>query len=81
MTMFCASYAFGYVLFTCELFQRVTDRFDEINDIVGQLDWYRFSHGIQKILPTLLINIQQPVFVVCFGKISCSRETFKKVSF
>lgn len=81
MTIFYASFAFGYVFITCELFQRLTDGFDEINDAVDQLKWYQFSNEIRKMLPTLLINVQQPVFIKCFGSISCSRETFKKVSF
>lgn len=81
VTIFYAIYAFGVVFTVCELFQRLTDGFDEINDVIDQLKWYQFPDEIQKMLPTLLIIVQKPVVIKCFGSISCCRETFKEVSF
>lgn len=81
MSMNYATYAFGEVFIICELCQRLTNKFDEINNAIDQVKWYRLPNKIQRILLTLLINVQQPVFIECFGSISCCRETFEKVSF
>lgn len=62
-----------------ELGQRITNAFDDIDETIGQFDWYLFPIGVQKMLPTILIHAQKPVTLDCFGKISCLRESFKKV--
>lgn len=73
-------YAIGIVFAFCELCQRVTDAFAEIADELKMLDWYRFPQEIQRMLPIILLGIEQPVFIECFGSISGLRETFKKVN-
>lgn len=74
-----AFYAFGMMFTVCELCQRVTDSFDEINNRIMAFDWYKYPLKIQKLLPILLIGTQKPVVFECFGSISTLRETFKKV--
>lgn len=73
-------YAFGSLLIACELCERAGYLFDEIDDMIGQLDWYNFPYEIRKILPFMLIMAQKPFRIECFGSIACNRETFKKVS-
>ena len=75
-----ASYAFGVVLIICELGQRLTNAFEEICDTIENFDWYLFPLEIQQILPILLVGTQEPVVLECFGSISGTRDTFKKVS-
>lgn len=71
---------FGLVFSTCEIGQRFTKAFDEIDREIEQLDWYLFPIEIQRILPTIIINAQEPIVIECFGIISCNRDQFKKVS-
>lgn len=72
---------FGGVLIVCELAQRACDHCNDIDKILIQSNWYLLPHEIQRILPIILIVVQTPVRLECFGSIPCSRETFKKASF
>lgn len=80
VAMFYASYAFGIILIICELGQRLTDAFGRIADEIENLAWYEFPREIQRMLLIILIRSQRPVELQCFGSISGTRETFKKVS-
>lgn len=75
-----SSYAFGAVFIICELCQRVSNQCDDVGDIIGQAKWYLFPAKIQRILPLIIANVQEEVFVECFGSIACNRETFKRVN-
>lgn len=63
----------------CELGERMSSVMFEINESIDQLDWFLFPHGIQKMLPIILLAVQQPVEIKCFGSIACSRDSFKNV--
>lgn len=78
---FEACYSFGLIFIVCELCQRATNEFGDVNDVIGQFAWYRFPTIIKKRLPTIIQFAQQDIVFECFGSISCSREAFKKVSF
>lgn len=69
------------VFFACEIGQRFSNAFDNIDDTIGQFDWYLYPVKIKRMLPTLMINTQQPFEIMCFGSKACTRETCKKVSF
>lgn len=71
--------SFAMVFVSCELSQHLTDEFDGIDEIFDQSDWYLFPFKIQQLLPTIMLNTQQPVYIKCFGGIPCNRQTFKKV--
>lgn len=73
-------YAFGMVGVICELCQRITNKFNEFDDILSQFDWYMYPHQIQKMLLMLIMSTQQEIVFECFGKLSCDRESFKRVS-
>lgn len=70
----------GLAFIPCELGERVTGAFLEICDGISVLDWYAFPIEIQKTLPIIMINAQEPVALECFGSISCGRDIFKAVS-
>lgn len=72
--------SFGLVFTSCELCERVSDAFEEICDVIDQLDWYKYPSDIKQILPMIILNAQAPINIECFGSISCSRLVFKKVS-
>lgn len=65
----------------CELCERTTQLFNETDDIMCQLNWYYFPYGVQKLLPAILAMSQKPCKIECYGSITCSRDTFKKVGF
>lgn len=65
------------LLFTsCELAGRMSNEFDDINDIVDQFDWHLFPLETQRILPIIMANAQQPFGFKCFGSYLCNRDTF-----
>lgn len=74
------SISFGLNFTICEIGERVSGAFVEICDVFDELNWYMLPIEIQRILPTILINAQQPVTLICFGSITCARDTFKRAS-
>lgn len=79
--MFYVCYAFGMTFLTCELGQRMSNAFEEIHDVIGHFHWYLFPDEIKRMLPMILMNLQEPVELKCFGSFSCCRDSFKKVKF
>lgn len=80
VTIFYASYAVGLIFVACELGQRMSDAFEEICDLIGKFSWYSFPDKLKNNLTTIIIVAQQPVEIECFGSITCSRFSFKNVS-
>lgn len=72
--------ALGLLLFTCEMGHRFRDAFSDMNDALGQLNFYLFPIDIQRILPTVIMYAQEPLNVGFFGSLSATREQFKQVS-
>lgn len=79
ITIFEINYAFGALLMTCELCQRINLTFDECSEMIEQLQWYLFPPEIQRIFPTILNFAQQSIEINCFGSMTSDRETFKYV--
>lgn len=71
---------FIVVYIACELCQRLSNSFDEINDLINQFRWYRFPIETKRILPMALVFVQKPVSLECFGSFSYCREALKKVN-
>lgn len=72
-------YAFGIVFMICESGQQISNFFGEIDDVIAQTNWYLFSDEMKLLLPTIIINSQQPVVLQCIGTMTCNREAFKQV--
>lgn len=72
---------FGLILvfICCELGQRTTDMFDEMNSTIDQLDWYLFPIELERMLRMIIANAQRPVSLQCWGGIACTRDCFKNV--
>lgn len=68
------------LFFTCEIGQQITDKFEEISYEFNQLDWYLFPIKVQQMLPTIMINAQEPFIIGCYGIFFNSREQFKLVN-
>lgn len=45
----------------CEIGEKVTQKFDEINYEIGQFDWYSFPFELLKFMPTIMLVNQQPM--------------------
>lgn len=73
-------YSFGLLFVYCEIGERINSFFGEINDDFYELEWENFPLSIQRMMPTVLINTQQPVQLEAFGNFPCTRLTFKDVS-
>lgn len=63
----------------CEFGERLSERFNIINDEILDWDVYIYPKNIQKILPIILYGTQKSVALSGFGNIQCTRDTFKKV--
>lgn len=78
-SIFGAFWGACLVFAVCEISERYSNAFSEINDVVGQLEWYLLPIEAQRLLPLLIMYCQKPFVIKFFGNIACSREQFKKV--
>lgn len=51
------------VFIVCEVGQRLTEKFNELNDIFAGLEWYSFPFELQRIYPTVLTNCRHKMFL------------------
>lgn len=72
--------AFGLAFFSCEMGQKFSDVYVDVNDIIDEFNWYAFPTEVKRMLPLIIHAAQQPVAIECFGSTMCVRETFQKVS-
>lgn len=68
------------VFFSCEIGQRFSNAYEDVNDVIGCMNWNYLPLEIQRMLLIIMLDTQQPFEVNCFGSTACNRETFKKVS-
>lgn len=80
VSLLCGFWAIVMVFFACEMGQQYSYAYDEIDGAINQLNWYLFPMKLQRMLPTIMMNMQQPFEIMCFGSTTCNRETFKRVS-
>lgn len=69
------------VFIACEIGQQMNNAFNKIDFAIDQFDYYLFPLEVKRALPMVIVVAQQPVALACFGDITCTRETFKSVSF
>lgn len=65
----------------CDLGERVSDQFSQVDNAIYFCDWYKFPKEMQRMLPIIMISSQEPVTLTGFANLSCTREAFKKVDF
>lgn len=68
------------IAWLCYFGNRVTTQFEEINDAVYTCSWNRFPLEAQKLLPTMLIVCQKPVYIHGHMNLRCTHEFFRKVT-
>lgn len=69
-----------FLFFTFEFGQQLRNAFGEIDHVFDQFNWYLFPIEVKRILPTVILYVQQPVQLKFFGSYSCNREHSKRVS-
>lgn len=67
------------VFVSCELGQWLTDTVDGIHATIEQFNWYLLPVRVRRMLLLIIVVVQQPVEVECFGSIKCTRDVFKSV--
>lgn len=78
--MFFGIWIINLIFAVCELGQRISNAYGEIEDRIWQLDWYLLPIEIKRMLPTIILYAQRPSVIDFFGSMFCCREQFKKVS-
>lgn len=73
-------FGFALIYVVCELSQRISNAFSDICDAIDTYDWYLYPLELQRMLPLIILPIQKPVVIRCFGCVQCSRRAFKNVS-
>lgn len=73
-------WSFVSIFLTCDFGERVSNRFDVIDDVLCQFEWYDLPLEVQKMLPIIMMSTQQTVVFKGFGNILLLREVFRKVS-
>lgn len=63
----------------CEFGERLSNGVVEISESIAQFNWYLFPFEVRKILPIILLGVQQPVEIRFFGSVACTRDSFEKV--
>lgn len=71
---------FALVILPCEIGQRLTDTFDEINFQFEQLRWYLLAIEIRRMVTTTMIFAQKSIIFECYGVLFCNRDQLKTVN-
>lgn len=74
-------WSLALIFVICEISERVSSGFREIDFIIGQFTWYLLPINIWEMLPMITTYVQDPVIFVIFGAVGCNRYAFQKVSF
>ena len=63
----------------CYFGNHVTQRFEDVADIVYQLDWYMLPLDLQSNLPIFIALAQKKVVLRGLGGTQCTFEIFKQI--
>ncbi|XP_031619487.1 putative odorant receptor 85d [Contarinia nasturtii] len=72
-------WTFCLLFLNCYRGEEVTGAFEEVADEFYQCEWFSFPNKLQRIIPILTINGQQPVKITAYGGYSCSHERFQTI--
>lgn len=78
--LFQLCWSLALIFISCDLCEKTSDAYNEIDYEISQLDWYLLPFAVKKLLPIIIMNAQKEVKFECFGTvISGDRDAFKKV--
>lgn len=73
------SSTFTYMLMICEPGEHVTKHFDSFGEEFEQCYWHLLPIFARRLYLIFLLDSQKMVYIECYGRISCTRDTLKKV--
>lgn len=71
--------SFGVVFMFCETGEQISNRLDEVDDAICEIDWNTFPLRAQRMIPMIILTTQHPLNLAAYGDIACARDTFKRV--
>lgn len=74
-------YAFSNIFAYCEMGERISGSFGEIENLVNEMDWHLFPIQTQRLMLMLLMGTQRSVKFMGYGNFPANRITMKSVSF
>lgn len=79
--LFLMVWSVVFVSLFCELGEMISKQYDEVDQQLFECNWYKFPVEIQRMLIIFTANTQQPVRILGYGNVLCTRDTLKKVNF
>lgn len=77
--VYLAIWSFITIYFYCELGEQVNSAFERFDKVLYSCDWYLFPMELQRMLPTFIAYVQQPVIIRGYGNTLCTRFAFNNV--
>lgn len=74
-------YAFSNIFAYCEMGERISGSFGEIENLVNEMDWHLFPIQTQRLMLMLLMGTQRSVKFMGYGNFPANRIMVKSVSF
>lgn len=78
-SLFVASWTYIVILLNCESGERVSNAFERFYEEQERCDWHLLSIDTKRLYLTFLLDTQHSIHFKCYGRILCTRETFKTV--
>lgn len=77
----CALIILTDVSLFCLFGQETTENYEDIyRTMCSHLMWYEFPLDIQKLIPLILVNAEEPVYLKGYFALCCTRDFMKSVS-
>lgn len=73
------TWTFLFVFAICEPGECVTKEFDGFCRELERYDWYLLPIDLRRSYWIFLLNAHESINIQCYGRVMCTRETFKKV--
>lgn len=71
--------AYVQIFLFCFFGEHLLNTFENLNESIFTVEWYRFPMESQKLLITMLVVAQRPISIRGFGSQACTHESFKEV--
>lgn len=75
----CAVVVVQYLMVLCFFGEYVTTSFAMISKTIVETEWNEYPIQMQKMLLTILIDVQRPVHIKAFKNLRCNHEVLKEV--
>lgn len=80
LLLFVLFWTIIFIFILCEPGARMTYQFVAFGEELSRCDWYLLSIELQRMYMIFLSETQNPMKMLCYGNITCDRDTTKKVN-